>query len=94
MATVTKTIHVSLPESLKNYMDARVREEHFSTLSDYVRDLVREDQKRRAEERLESLLLEGLTSGRGVEVGTKEWDAFWEKTRARIEQARKKKAAV
>lgn len=88
---ITKTIHISLPESLKEYMDERVTKEHYSTLSDYIRALVREDQKRHAEERLEKLLLEGLESGRGVQYGTKDWDAFWERIHARINKAREKK---
>ena len=90
MPMTTKTIHISLPEPIKEYMDERVTEGHYSTLSDYVRVLVREDQKRHAEERLEKLLLEGLESGRGVEYGTKEWDAFWEKIHERINKARAK----
>lgn len=88
---ITKTIHISLPESLKEYMDERVTKEHYSTLSDYIRALVREDQKRHAEERLEKLLLEGLESGCGVQYGTKEWDAFWQRIHARINKAREKK---
>jgi len=75
-------------------MDKRATEEHYSTLSDYVRALVREDQKRKAEERLEKLLLEGLDSGRGVQYGTKEWDAFWERIHSRINKAREKKAGA
>lgn len=86
----TKTIHISLPESLKDYMDQRVNEEHYATLSDYIRALVRQDQKRRAEERLEKLLMEGLESGRGVEVGSEEWKQFKEKVLAR---ARERKPA-
>ncbi len=76
MSMTTKTIHISLPESLKEYMDERVAEEHYSTFSDYIRALVREDQKRYAEERLEKLLLEGLESGRGAALGSKEWKQF------------------
>ena len=90
----TKTIHISLPESLKEYMDERVAEEHYSTFSDYIRALVREDQKRHAEERLEKLLLEGLESGRGVEYGTKEWGALWERIHSRINKAREKKSGA
>ena len=37
MSMITKTIHISLPESLKEYMDERVNEEHYSTLSAYIR---------------------------------------------------------
>jgi antitoxin ParD1/3/4 len=76
MSMTTKTIHISLPESLKEYMDERVAEEHYSTFSDYIRALVREDQKCYAEERLEKLLLEGLESGRGAALGSKEWKQF------------------
>lgn len=83
----TKTIHISLPESLKQYMDERVNEGHYSTLSDYIRTLVREDQKRRAEERLENLLLEGIESGRGTTIRSKEdWERFWERIEARIKK--------
>lgn len=80
-----------MPESLKEYMDERVSEEHYATISDYIRALVREDQKRHAEERLEKLLLEGLESGRGASLGSKEWDALWERIHARINKAREKK---
>ena len=83
MSMITKTIHISLPESLKEYMDERVNEEHYSTLSDYIRALVREDQKRYAEERLEKLLLEGLESGRGAALGSKEWKQFKKKALSR-----------
>ena len=94
MPMTTKTIHISLPDPLKEYMDERVIEGRYSTLSDYVRVLVREDQKRHAEERLEKLLLEGLESGRGAEYGTKEWDALWERIHARINKSRAKKSSA
>ena len=90
----TKTIHISLPDPLKEYMDERVTEGNYSTLSDYVRVLVREDQKRHAEERLEKLLIEGLESGRGAEYGSQEWDKFWERIHSRINKAREKKAIL
>lgn len=60
-------------------MDERITKEHYSTLSDYIRALVREDQKRHVEERLEKLLLEGVESGRGAAMGSKEWKQFKKK---------------
>jgi antitoxin ParD1/3/4 len=86
MHMTTKTIHISMPESLKEYMDERVSEEHYSTISDYVRALVREDQKRRAEELLEKLLLEGLESGRGATLGSDEWEQFKKRVLARARE--------
>jgi antitoxin ParD1/3/4 len=42
----TATMNISLPDSLKKYVKERVDEERYGTQSDYVRSLIREDQKR------------------------------------------------
>ncbi len=55
-------VNVSLPDQMKRYIQERVSEGGYSTTSEYFRDLIREDQKRRAEEHLETLLLQGLES--------------------------------
>ncbi len=59
---VMTSMNISLPEELKEYAEERTHS-GYSTPSEYVRELTREDQKRRAKERLDALLLEGLTSG-------------------------------
>src|SRR6476659_3011694 len=63
------SMNVSLPEALKDYVQERVAEGTFSNPSDYVRALIREDRKRRAEERLDELLMEGINSGRADDAG-------------------------
>jgi antitoxin ParD1/3/4 len=83
------TMNISLPDSLKEYVKERVEEEHYSTPSDYVRSLIREDQKQRDEKKLEQMLLEGVRSGRGMEIGSKEWKEFWEEIHARIQEKTK-----
>jgi antitoxin ParD1/3/4 len=83
------TMNISLPDSLKEYVKERVEEERYSTLSDYVRSLIREDQKQRDEKKLEQMLLEGVRSGRGMEIGSKEWKKFWEEIHARIQEKTK-----
>jgi antitoxin ParD1/3/4 len=55
-------VNISLPDQMKRYIEARISEGGYNTTSEYFRDLVREDQKRQAEERLETLLLQGLES--------------------------------
>ena len=52
-------------------------------MSDYVRSLIREDLRRREEQKLEQMLLEGVRSERGMEVGSKEW---WEFRKRLVEQ--------
>ena len=68
------TLNISLPESMRAYIDEKVAEGGYSTASEYVRELVRADQKRAARERLETLLLEGLDSGEAREMTDKDWD--------------------
>jgi antitoxin ParD1/3/4 len=57
-----QTMNVSLPAPLKQFVDNQIAEGRYSSVSEYIRELIREDEKRRAEHRLESLLLEGLES--------------------------------
>jgi Arc/MetJ-type ribon-helix-helix transcriptional regulator len=45
-------------------------------VSEYVRDLVREDQKRQTQENLEALLLEATRSGPGREFTKADWEAL------------------
>ena len=76
MATIK--INISLPDPLKDFVDEQVSERRLSSASDYVGELIREEQKRRAKEKLEELLLEGLNSGPAIEVD----DDFWRERRA------------
>jgi len=57
-----QTMNISLPEPLKEFVDAQIASGRFSSVSEYVRMLIRDDEKRKAEERLETLLLEGLAT--------------------------------
>ena len=57
-----QSMNISLPDPLKQYVDGQIATGRYSSASEYVRELIREDEKRKAEERFESLLLEGLES--------------------------------
>ena len=59
---MTTSIHISLPESLKEYIQERCTTGDFSNPSDFIRALVREDKERSAKAKIEALLLEGLES--------------------------------
>ena len=64
MATMT----ISLPEPLREFVEAEVSAGHYGSASEFFRELVRERRKHKAEQRLEELLLEGLESGQPIEV--------------------------
>ena len=53
------TMNISLPDSLKDFVDAQVNERGYGTSSEYVRELIRKDQDRL---KLRGLLLEGAGS--------------------------------
>jgi antitoxin ParD1/3/4 len=83
------TMNVSLPERLKDYVQERVEEGAYSTPSDYVRALIRDDMKRRAEDRLEELLLEGLDSGDPQPLDAAEWVSIREEAHKRAAAKRR-----
>jgi antitoxin ParD1/3/4 len=58
------TMNISLPDPMKDWVEAQARTGRYSNASDYVRDLIRRDQERadRLAE-LQKLLSEGLESG-------------------------------
>ncbi len=63
----TTTMNVSLPETMKSFVEERLDQDGYGTVSEYIRDLIRADQKRRAEAQLETLLLERLQNNAAIE---------------------------
>jgi antitoxin ParD1/3/4 len=57
------TMSFALPESMRDYVDARVRSGEYGNTSEYLRDLIRRDQHEQAARRLRELISEGLESG-------------------------------
>jgi antitoxin ParD1/3/4 len=74
------SMNISLPETMKSFVDDLVESGGYGTASEYIRELVRRDQKVRAEARLEALLVEGLDSGDDISVNPE----FWETLRGKL----------
>jgi antitoxin ParD1/3/4 len=58
------TITISLPDSLKKFVDAQLSNKGYGNVSEYFRSLLRDAQVKEQDERLQALLLEGLASDR------------------------------
>lgn len=71
------TMNISLPESLKVFVDEQVKSQGYGTSSEYVRELIRKDQYR---QRMRNLLLAGAESPAGEAVD----GAYFETLRQRI----------
>lgn len=79
-----KSMNISLPDSMRAYVEEQVTSGGYSTVSEYFRELVRQDQKRKAQERLETLLLEGLDSGAATPMTLEDWKDIRQAVRERI----------
>ena len=73
-------MNISLPESLKAFVDQQVAERGYGTSSEYVRELIRRDQDRT---RLRALLLDGADSAPAAVAD----EAYFEGLRHRVAAA-------
>ncbi len=80
------TVTISLPDSLKEFVDTQVATKGYGNVSEYFRSLLREAQQNEADARLEALLLEGLASGDPIPVTKEFWESFAAKTEKIVEK--------
>ena len=83
-----QSMNISLPEPLKDFVDGQIASGRYSSASEYVRELIREDEKRKVEERLEALLLEGL-SGDESKLTRKDFADIREEALALVKKKKK-----
>ena len=80
-------MNISLPETLKHFVDEQVTKGGFSTVSDYLLELIREAQRRTDREELEAKLLAGLQSPTH-QMSADDWTALRERVLARSPELR------
>ncbi len=77
-----ESMNISLPDTLKKFVDTQMSSGRYSSVSEYVRELIRLDEKRKAQEHLEVLLKDGLNSP-ASDMTKKDWDELqarvWER---------------
>jgi antitoxin ParD1/3/4 len=79
-----KSINISLPDTMRAYVEEQVAQGGYSSVSEYFRELVRQDQKQVAQERLETMVLEGLNSKDATEMTATDWEDIRQTIRERI----------
>ena len=55
------TMNISLPDTMRKWVELQVNKGEYANVSDYIRDLIRHDQRQRDQLRL--ALIEGENSG-------------------------------
>jgi antitoxin ParD1/3/4 len=72
------TMNISVPDEMKAFVEARMAEEGYASVSEYLRALIRDAQKRRAKQELDAKLVEGLQSPVS-EMTKADWGALRER---------------
>jgi antitoxin ParD1/3/4 len=67
-------LNVSLPDAMREFIDAQVAEAGYTTASEYIHALVQEAQKQKAKKNFEDWLLEGLNGAEAAELTAEEWE--------------------
>lgn len=82
--TAMKSMNISLPESMRTYVEEQVASGGYGSASEYFRELVRLDKKRKATERVEAMLLEGLNSGNATSMTDEDWEDVRQAVREKL----------
>lgn len=73
-------MNISLPDLMKEWVEARAATGRYANASDYMRDLIRRDQERDAKiVAVQQLIDEGRASGVSLRTMDEIWDAGLEK---------------
>jgi antitoxin ParD1/3/4 len=67
------TMTISIPEPLKGFVQKQMKSKGFGNVSEYFRTLLRKAQEEEADAKLQALLLDGLNSGKDIEVTREFW---------------------
>ena len=80
------TMNISLPDTLKSFVDEQVSQRGYGTSSEYVRELIRKDQDRL---QLRGLLLAGAASAPTVPADASYFDGLRDRVRKAAKPAAK-----
>lgn len=79
-------VNISLPLSMKAFIDEVVAEGDYSTASEYVRELLEDAKRRKSQEEIEQRLLEALDSGPATPMTKEDWEGIKQRGIERIRQ--------
>lgn len=75
------TMNISLPDPMRNWVEAQLETGFYANNSDYIRDLIRKDQQR---DQKQMLLQQAITAGiESSDAGALDMQAIKQKARAK-----------
>ena len=82
------SLNISLPEPMREWIEAQITRGRYGNASEYLRDLIRRDQERQTQGRLEDLLLDGVKSGPASYLTKRDWAELRTDVAERLEKRR------
>lgn len=83
------SMNISLPKELRDFVVRETARGGYGSASEYVREVLRGEVRRRERKELERKLLEGL-AGRSVEMTPERWADLRAEVRARLAKSRRR----
>lgn len=91
MDSDTETMNVAVPTDMKDYVRNRVSTGGYNSVSEYVRELIRRDQKEEVKAALEAEILKGLQSGEPSPMTDDDWEGIRTEVKKRYAKRKKRK---
>jgi len=82
------SLNISLPAALRQWVDDQIRGGRYGNASEYLRELIRRDQEKQTQDRLEALLLEGVESGDTSPMTKQDWAELRTEVAERLQKYR------
>ncbi len=86
-------LNISLPPTLKQWVQEQIDRGGYGTASEYIRQLIREERRRQERVGVENKLQEALDSGEPQPVNDATWKESEKRVADRIKGASKKRSA-
>jgi antitoxin ParD1/3/4 len=84
-------MNISLPPTLKDWVDEQVSRRGFGTASEFVRQVLRDEQQRQLRQRIDAALIEGIESGPSTPMTDADWEDIRRAGRRRLRKRKKAK---
>ena len=68
-----ETMNIALPQAMKEFVQDQAEQGGYSSVSEYVRDLIRTDQSEKVRQALETEILKGIDSGASTPMSADDW---------------------
>ncbi len=83
------SINISLPETMKEWVEQQVAAGGYGTVSEFFRQLLRQEQQRRLRQEIDANLHAALDSGPSTPMTPADWERVRREGRKRIAKKRK-----